>query len=98
MPDDSLRVERDEPRMVLGAHSLAMRRDRLRAPGGGHELAQRLGIRARRGHEPMRHAQRGRSPIWPAMFSNARMRSPIGGWVSHRVFARSSNDLIGLTM
>ena len=37
-------------------------------------------------------------PIWPAMFSRARMRSPIGGWVSHSDFARSSNDLIGLTM
>ena len=38
------------------------------------------------------------SPIWPAMFSSARIRSPIGGWVSHSDFARSSNDLIGLTM
>src|SRR5688572_16583169 len=37
-------------------------------------------------------------PIWPAMFSRARIRSPIGGWVSHSDLARSSNDLIGLTM
>ena len=34
----------------------------------------------------------------PATFSSARIRSPIGGWVSHSDFARSSNDLIGLTM
>jgi hypothetical protein len=44
-------------------------------------------------------AQRGPSmPMRPAMFSSARIRSPIGGWVSHSDFDRSSKLLIGLTM
>ena len=37
-------------------------------------------------------------PIRPAIPSRARMRSPMGGWVSQSDFARSSNDLIGFTM
>ena len=44
------------------------------------------------------HRGGGATPMWPAMFWRARIRSPIGGWVSHSDFARSSNDLIGLTM
>ena len=41
---------------------------------------------------------RSATPICPAMPSRALMRSPIGGWVSHSDFARSSKLLIGLTM
>ena len=66
-----------------------------------------LGSRVRRAVRRIPMAVRGRNritppqrvvPIWPAIASRARIRSPIGGWVSQSDFARSSNDLIGLTM
>jgi hypothetical protein len=44
------------------------------------------------------HRGGGTSPIRPAIASRARMRSPMGGCVSHSDFARSSKLLIGLTM
>ena len=96
VPHGSLAVHGHEARQVDRANLLPVRDDEIRVPCVEDVRTQpirRHGIGRKNLHRPYRI-----SPICPAMFSSARIRSPMGGWVSHSDFARSSNDLIGFTM
>ena len=96
MSDNPIAVERHEPREFSGAYLLAVSHDEVRTPGLDDMRPEPLTGNV--GGTDDVHGRYVTSPICPAMFSSARIRSPIGGWVSHSDFARSSKLLIGLTM
>ena len=103
-PDEKLQ-RADPPRSSFALD----RQDELRGEGDGEDKGEEV-RRAREktlnlGDQPGSGDRRrraystgGRGPILPAIASRARIRSPIGGWVSHSDFARSSKLLIGLTI